>query len=464
MSFGFALALPALQQNSLYATIMSLFADGSQGVWYDDSNMSTLFQDSAGTTHAVLESPVGKQLDLSGRGNHRSQATSANRPLLSARYNLLTKTEDFSNAAWSKTAATATANSTTAPNNTNTANLLTEDATNNTHVVIQNQNASASVSYTTIAYFKRATGTRNGYIQVNNNGGGVGGACFAWFDLGSGVASAVTDLVAGLTSQSASMVLVANDFYKCTLVLTTVATTTTLSVVCGIYNAARSYLGNGTSGIYIWGADLRPTDQTVTLPAYQRVDTSTVYDTAGFPQYIKYNGSNQFLSTSSVDFTATAQMSVFAGVRKLADSTYQMLAELSVSTTLNSGTFVLGTSGTTPTDFFVAVRGSFLLYGDSSSFPAPKTKTLAEFIDLTQSVNASIVQLKVNNSSAAITFVGSVAGTVNFGNYPLYFGARAGSSYFLNGQEYQMIIVGKTLTAAQIAASEAYTNSKTKAY
>jgi hypothetical protein len=62
---------------------LSLFASGEQGVWYDPSDFSTLFQDSAGTTPVTaVEQPVGKILDKSGRGNHATQATSASRPIL----------------------------------------------------------------------------------------------------------------------------------------------------------------------------------------------------------------------------------------------------------------------------------------------------------------------------------------------------------------------------------------------
>jgi hypothetical protein len=43
-----------------------LFANGEPGVWYDPSDMSTLFQDSAGTTPVTaVEQPVGLMLDKS---------------------------------------------------------------------------------------------------------------------------------------------------------------------------------------------------------------------------------------------------------------------------------------------------------------------------------------------------------------------------------------------------------------
>lgn len=62
--------------------VLSLFANGEQGCWLDFSDTSTLFQDSAGTIPAVLNSPVGKILDKSGRGNHFIQATAPARPIL----------------------------------------------------------------------------------------------------------------------------------------------------------------------------------------------------------------------------------------------------------------------------------------------------------------------------------------------------------------------------------------------
>ena len=59
----------------------SLFAGGTEGAWYDPSDLSTLFQDSAGTTPVTASGQhVGKMLDKSGNGNHATQATSSKRP------------------------------------------------------------------------------------------------------------------------------------------------------------------------------------------------------------------------------------------------------------------------------------------------------------------------------------------------------------------------------------------------
>ena len=50
--------------------------------WYDPSDLTTLFQDSAGTTPVTAAGqPVGLILDKSGNGHHASQSTSTARPL-----------------------------------------------------------------------------------------------------------------------------------------------------------------------------------------------------------------------------------------------------------------------------------------------------------------------------------------------------------------------------------------------
>ena len=108
-----------------------LFAASEPGAWYDPSDLSTLFQDSAGTVPVTaVEQPVGRILDKSGRGNHATQATTTKRPVLSRRVNLLTKTEQFDDAVWVVNTAggancTKAANATVAPNGTLTADLIT---------------------------------------------------------------------------------------------------------------------------------------------------------------------------------------------------------------------------------------------------------------------------------------------------------------------------------------------------
>lgn len=63
--------------------ITQLFANNEQGFAFDFNDLSTMYQDSAGTIPVTgVGQPVGRVLDKSGRGNHASQSTSAKRPIL----------------------------------------------------------------------------------------------------------------------------------------------------------------------------------------------------------------------------------------------------------------------------------------------------------------------------------------------------------------------------------------------
>jgi hypothetical protein len=60
----------------------SLFSFGEAGVWFDPSDIKTLFQDTLGVTPVTAAGQsIGKILDKSGRGNHATQNTLTQRPL-----------------------------------------------------------------------------------------------------------------------------------------------------------------------------------------------------------------------------------------------------------------------------------------------------------------------------------------------------------------------------------------------
>lgn len=59
----------------------SIFSGGAAGMWLDPSDISTGFQDSAGTTpQTATGQPTGKRNDKSGNANNVLQATAAARP------------------------------------------------------------------------------------------------------------------------------------------------------------------------------------------------------------------------------------------------------------------------------------------------------------------------------------------------------------------------------------------------
>jgi hypothetical protein len=421
----------------------SLFASGEQGWWYDPSNFATLFQDSAGTTPVTaMEQPVGLQLDLSGRGNHRFQATSGNRPVVSARVNLLTKTEQFDDAPWVKSNITITTNATTAPDGTLTADLLNGGVSGTRQVTQFITKASAAIPYTLSCYLKADTSTVATLALSDNTTGEVS----VQFNLSTGTAGSVS--IGTWTAGSATITPVGNNWYICALTATSPVNTGLLP--CIRLTSAASAFG--------WGADIRVTNQGVNLPVYQRVNTSTDYDSTGFPVYIKPNGSNQFMQTNSINFSATDTISLWQGVRKLSDASQRVVAELSASIAANNGTFLLTAPNSAAANYNFASKGTTQVDNIVTTYTSPITNVLVGIGDISGSINS----VKVNGGAA--TTDTSSQGTGNYGTYPAYFYARAGTSLYFSGNDYGSIARGAASTAAQITNGETYINSLTKAF
>jgi hypothetical protein len=191
---------------------------------------------------------------------------------------------------------------------------------------------------------------------------------------------------------------------------------------------------------------------------YQRVNTATDYDTAGFPHYLRFDGVDDFLQTNAINFTSTDKMTVFAGVRKLSDAAFGLLVELSASVLSNNGAFALTVPGGagSPTDFWNS-SGTTRVFPSTSSI-APQTLVYTG----TSDISAPSAVLRKNGVQAAL--VTSSQGTGTYGNYPLYIGRRAGTSLPFNGHLYQLIVRGAQSSLPQVQAGERWTNNRTGAY
>jgi hypothetical protein len=218
----------------------------------------------------------------------------------------------------------------------------------------------------------------------------------------------------------------------------------------------------GNIDVLIWHPDARPSNIGVGLPAYQRVNTSTDYDSTGFPIYIKPNGSNQFMVTNSINFSSTDKMTVWQGVRKLSDAANGVLVELSSSISANNGVFTIqapqGASAPFNHYTFASKGTAFGLATTATGYPSPITNVLTGIGD----ISGDIATLRINGVQTAQGIENQ--GTGNFGNYPAYFYMRGGTILPFNGHDYGSIARGAASTAAQITAGETYINSKTKAY
>ena len=261
-----------------------LFTGSTNGVWYDPSDMTTLYQDAAGTTPVTaVEQPVGLMLDKSGKGNHafNSSGNSANFPVLSARYNLLTKTEAFNDTgAWTKPASvTVNADAATAPNGTLTADQLVTVATQDNYIAqtVAGVNATGR-TWSFSFYAKCDSGTKTVPVFIDD---------------GNGVFA---------VNPATTTVNVTTSWQQFTVSGTQTSTSQT-AVRAGIGGFGSWRAGDS---IYIWGADLRVANDALNQPAYQRVNTSSDYDTAGFKQAEVFDGINDYLLASAGGGSTTA--------------------------------------------------------------------------------------------------------------------------------------------------------------
>jgi len=258
---------------------------GIDGAWFDPEDMNTMFQDAAGTTPVTaLEQPVGLWLDKSGNGNHATQSITASRPTLSARYNLLTKTEDFADAAWVKALCTVTNVAVSNPLNKSVVSKFVLDSTTGIHRIYQAWNPISGAKYSQGVILKYA-GVR--YVCINTNANMNVKLCI---DLNTG-----QFVIGGISPENTIVNFLGDGWYYVSITGTGTSgpgnntwfqASRTLSIADD-----SGYVGNGVDGFYIIAAQL---NQTPTALPYQRVNTATDYDSVGWPRYLRGDGIDDF--------------------------------------------------------------------------------------------------------------------------------------------------------------------------
>jgi hypothetical protein len=195
-----------------------------------------------------------------------------------------------------------------------------------------------------------------------------------------------------------------------------------------------------------------------TATAYQRVGTAFDVTEAGVTtvHYVQYDGTDDSFSTSSIDFSTTDKMSVFAGVRKLSDALQGIFCEFSASTSSNNGSFRMTFPGASGVDSYSWLsKGTLISTAGANGFAAPITNVVTGLGD----ISGDRSTLRVNGTQVAQAT--GDQGTGNFGNYPLFIGRRNDTNLPFNGRDYGIIVVGKTASATEITNTESYLAANT---
>ena len=403
-------------------------------------------------------------------GNHAiSYNSTTARPELSARVNLLTRSEEFNDGVWNTVGINAFGSgsvvNTTAtldPLGGNTAEFIQENnVASTTHGLNTAVTLIANAVYTITCCFKAATRT---FAIIGIDSAGGNGAR-AFFNLSTGSLGTTSALGTGTLVSATTPVDAGNGWYLCQLTakVDPAATSATLRLSIAEANGAATYSGNGTSGIFIWGADLRPANIGANVPAYQRIADQYTYDTVGFPRYLRFDGVDDGMSTpANLNLSATDKATVFAGVRKLSDAaTFSVVSELSTNLNTNAGAFALYAPGSSGTYAIGATGATLQSWGLMSTYTAPITNVLSNSLNLSGANRATQIVPRVNGALVSLTGgldSANIGG--NFGTYPLYIGARNNASLWFNGYLYSLIVVGAAATAAQVSSTESWIAGK----
>ena len=182
--------------------------------------------------------------------------------------NLLTWSEDFSNSVWDKgSRLTVSANVAIAPDNTVTADKLVETLTSESRILRQDATVSTGIEYVLSGFFKRA---ERSFVRISLFNAFTSAGIALNLDTGQ---LAVTNGA----PEDYGVVDEGNGWFR--LWIKGTATTNFTGQFFGIFPSTGltitdiTYQGDGTSGIYVWGAQL---EQTSSPSSYIKTEASSV--------------------------------------------------------------------------------------------------------------------------------------------------------------------------------------------
>ena len=479
----------------------TLFALAEPGVWFDPSDLTTLFQDPAGTTPVTAPgNTVGLMLDKSkGLVLGPELVDTANTAAAWAVYGTNTMVQD------------GDAVKVTFVDNANGAYLemralggLSADLTigkvyrltfrarvNAGSVNVQSSLVGAFTDIATVASTTDTTVSLSTVVTSTSNNcfirfGGMGAGEIIWISnisvrelAGNHATQAIIaarptysiEPVGGRRNLLLNTDTLATQSLTVAAVAHTLAFTGTGTVTLSGASIAGPLIGTGASNrvsltftptaasltlTVVGSVTLAQLELGSTATAYQKVTTQHDVTEAGVASlgYLYFDGASDNMVTSTIT-PGIDKVQVFTGVRKLTDATNSALIEMSSDVNANSG--VIGVFNGFPLpgryQFFskgaAGVQAFFLA-------AAPITSVLTGLGDISGDTST----LRVNGTQVSQGTADQ--GTGNFLAYPLYLGGRGGTSLFFTGHLYSLITrFGPTLDAATIASTETWVAGKT---
>lgn len=395
------------QQRPLESYVRGLWRAGEQGVWYDPSDLTTLFQDVGGSTPVTaVGQPVGLMLDKRygpTRGSEQAPADiSAGWSSADARW-----TYAAGSVSWAGGGGT----------NLTTARLL---------LPVSFAGKFVELSYTVTGF----SGTSNGGPDSGVLSSGPGGT------------GTLID-----TRFSASGTYRFMGYWR---------------GGGSVDGRSIGILGRGTNSFTISNLSVREVPGNHASQGTATSRPTYGIDGAGRPK-INFDGVDDWMQVASCDLSMNNKLLVSAAVKKSQNSVAAIFVELSVDINANPGTFYISAPEATGpnSDFRFRSRGSSASNGATTTGAALAGTPFVVTGTADMAVPVKSIRLNgiLKESSPQDQGVG------NFGNYPMYLGRRGGSSsLFFAGDLYGLIIRGAATPDPTISRVERYLNAKSRAY
>jgi len=181
-----------------------------------------------------------------------------------------------------------------------------------------------------------------------------------------------------------------------------------------------------------------------------------IFKTAGGLNWLEFTGAGgtrALNSVNTIDQSASQNVTVCAGVTTDINAT-MAIAESSAQWFTNNGAWMLYSESQR---YRMAAKGSgAVLVADialSATITAPNTRVVVGIAPM-----ASNNLIRTNQTEVASS--ANTKGAIDYGNYTLYIGARAGTSLYYDGSIYSLFATTDILTGADLTNSETYIAEK----
>jgi hypothetical protein len=311
--------------------------------------------------------------------------------------NLVAYSEEFSNSWWVKLDATMEVGH-AAPDGTTNAYKLIEDTSDSAH---RAYNADITALGTISVYAKQGD-SNNRLFQIKRDGSSNS---WSWFDLQAGTVEYQTQGVASIEDAG-------NGWKRCTFTPTNANSTFVFGMSDGGLDRSESYQGDGTSGVYIWGAQLEAGS----------VATS----------YIPTSGSAVTRAADNLSITGSA----FSDFYNQSEGTiYAEFTPRIIQSTTN--TLFEISDGTSSDRMFSLIQNGYSLYVTDTTLQAQLNGGIANANSLNRwsgSYKLNKVEISMNGGSVVLDTSATIP-TVN----RLNLGERQFTNYQLNGHIKRLI-------------------------